>query len=64
MTKVKPPVFSTEEVILLILVCEGLELVYLRSIIYDDFNLGRINPEDFGHMWTLIDRKLAYGRPF
>lgn len=56
------PCFSVEEVILLLVECHGTELITLRSVILDDFKLGRYSPKDFGNMWILVDRKLRTGK--
>jgi hypothetical protein len=58
----KNPIFSLEEVTLLLFKCEGKELLYLRSVVTDDYNLGRYNSTDYANIFTLIDRKLHTGK--
>jgi hypothetical protein len=56
------PCFSVKEVCLLLMICEGPELITLRSVVVDDYYLGRYDAPDFRNMWELIDRKLTTGR--
>ena len=58
----KIPCFSVEEVILLLVECQGYELLTLRSVLLDDYKKGRYSPTDFGNMWILIDRKIRTGK--
>lgn len=56
------PVFTLEEIFILLCECNGKELFILRSVVLDEYCLGRYNREDFSHIWTLTERKLRTGK--